>query len=48
MLDSLLNPLLTVDFLIRWLGASDNDGQWELRLVNPDWLQLSELLRLLI
>ena len=46
MLNSLLN-LLTVDFLIRWLGGSDN-GQWELWLVNPDWLQLSELLRLLI
>ena len=33
----LLN-LLTVDFLIRWLGGSDN-GQWELWLAvtNPDW-----------
>ena len=47
MLDSRFS-LLTLDFLIRWLGGSDN-GQWELWLVNPDWLvQLSELLRLLI
>ena len=46
MLDSRFD-LLTVDFLIHLVGGSDNDqrGLW---LVNPDWLQLSELLRLLI
>jgi len=46
MLDSLYN-LLTVDFLIRLVGGSDN-GQLELVLVSSNWLTLFELLRLLI
>jgi len=39
--------LLTVDFLIRLVGGSDN-GQLELVLVSSNWLTLFELLRLLI
>ena len=46
MLDSRYN-LLTVDFLIRLVGGSDN-GQLELVLVSSNWLTLFELLRLLI
>ena len=46
MLDSRCN-LLTVDFLIRLVGGSDN-GQLELVLVSSNWLTLFELLRLLI
>jgi len=45
-LDSLYN-LLTVNFLIRLVGGSDN-GQLELVLVSSNWLTLFELLRLLI
>ena len=46
MFDSLYN-LLTVDFLIRLVGGSDN-GQLELVLVISNWLALFELLLLLI
>ena len=46
MFDSRYN-LLTVDFLIRLVGGSDN-GQLELVLVSSNWLTLFEWLRLLI
>ena len=44
---SSLSLTLTVDFLIRLVGGSDN-GQLELVLVSSNWLTLFELLRLLI